>query len=63
VPQLYPACAQIEVESAIAGELPEAINIPAGFSSLSPGMQSLSLYLNHRISKLTGLAGMVVSEE
>jgi hypothetical protein len=37
-PQLYPACAQIEVESAISGDLPKGIKIPEGLSNLSPGM-------------------------
>jgi hypothetical protein len=44
-PQLYPACAQIEVESAITGELPKGIKIPEGLSNTSPGMERLSLYL------------------
>lgn len=39
--QLYPSCAQIEVESeVVGGKLPKGIKIPEDFSPASPGMQT-----------------------
>jgi len=44
-PQLYPSCAQIEVESTMTGQLPKGIRIPEDFSKKSPGMSIFSVFL------------------
>lgn len=36
--QMYPSCAQIQVESNAQGVLPKGISIPKDFSHESPGM-------------------------
>lgn len=50
--QLYPTCAQIVVESAIDGDLPEGIRIPEGIMGIGvPGTNSLTA--NATQAKLT----------
>jgi len=46
-PQLYPSCAQIEVEGAVVGELPKGIHIPEDFSKKSPGKIILCVFLTY----------------
>ncbi|KAK9771610.1 putative Glycoside hydrolase [Seiridium cardinale] len=48
--QIYPSCAQIQVESDYSGELPAGINIPEDLSHTSPGMAvTLSMYSDESI--------------
>ncbi|KAH8196752.1 hypothetical protein TruAng_009071 [Truncatella angustata] len=43
--QLYPSCAQIQIESGFGGNVPEGIKIPEAFSHASPGMAiTLAMY-------------------
>lgn len=61
-PQLYPACAQIEVESATTGELPKGIKIPEGLSNISPGMED-SYHPELDVLEAHKYSGMVVSSD
>jgi hypothetical protein len=48
--QLYPSCAQIEVESEIEGSLPQGIHIPEDVRKKSPGMQmSIEMYRSQKV--------------
>ncbi|KAI1848649.1 hypothetical protein JX266_005508 [Neoarthrinium moseri] len=50
--QLYPSCAQIQVESDYSGDLPRGIPIPESFSHTSPGMAiTLNMYRDKKIDE------------
>ncbi|KAF2004387.1 hypothetical protein P154DRAFT_572046 [Amniculicola lignicola CBS 123094] len=50
--QLYPSCAQIEVESDVTGSLPKGIKIPEDLQPKSQGMQtSLEMYNNQKVDE------------
>ena len=43
LPQLYPTCAHIQVESEYSGSLPEGISIPEDLADDKPGMSCFFL--------------------